>query len=70
MCFTNYLNNRTKYVEIVNFKSYHRHIKLGVPQGSTLGPLLFFLYIDDCLNLSTKLNFRLFADETNIFFFS
>ena len=43
-------------------------ITCGVPQGSTLWPLLFLLYINDLPNSSEKLSFRIFADDTNIFF--
>ena len=43
-------------------------ITCGVSQGSTLGSLLFLLYINDLPNSSEKLSFRIFADDTNIFF--
>ena len=43
-------------------------ITCGVPQGSTLGPLQFLLYINDLPNSSEKLSFRIFADDTNILF--
>ena len=39
----------------------------GIPQGSTLGPFLFLLYINDLPNCSTNLIFRIFADDTNLF---
>ena len=39
----------------------------SIPQGSTLGPLLFLLYINDLPNCSEKLCFKIFADDTNVF---
>lgn len=49
-------------------KSTERPITCGVPQGSTLGPLLFILYINDICNTSEKKTFCLFADDTSLLY--
>ena len=68
--FENYLSNRTQFVKSGNTKSNCETITCGIPQGSTLGPLLFLLYINDLPNCSNKLSFRIFADDTNMFYTS
>ena len=68
--FENYLKDRTQYVKIGDVESSMATITCGVPQGSTLGLLLFLLYINDMRNCSDKLSFRIFADDTNLFFAS
>ena len=68
--FCNYLSNRQQYVKIGNTESDYLTMICGVPQGSTLGPLLFILYINDMPNCSNKLSFRIFANDSNVFYSS
>ena len=65
--FTSYLSDRYQYVSVGSSESSKQLITHGIPQGSTLGPLLFLLYENDITNSSEKLSFRLFAEDTNIF---
>ncbi len=64
----NYLSNRQQYVIYNKMHSDKKRILCGVPQGSIIGPLLFLLYINDLANVSKKLKFILFADDTNVFY--
>ena len=41
--FHSYLSSRTQYVQIGNTKLASLTVRCGIPQGSTLGPLLFLL---------------------------
>ena len=58
-----YLSNRKQYTKMENCKSDLTKIGYGVPQGSSLGPLLFLLYIND-LPLASQFDTILFADDT------
>ena len=63
-----YLSGRRQVVRIGSDLSSCKEISLGVPQGSTLGPLLFLLFINDLPNISSDFYPILFADDTNILF--
>ena len=58
-----YLSNRQRYTKIHPYKSKLGKITCGVPQSSSLGPLLFLLYIND-LPLVSQFDTTLFADDT------
>ena len=45
--FSNYLTNRKQCTQVKGSVSKLNNLTYGVPQGSTCGPLLFFLYIND-----------------------
>ncbi len=63
-----YLSDRKQFVYYNNIESDKSTVVCGIPQGSILGPILFLLYINDLSNVSNKLKFILFADDTNVFY--
>ena len=63
--FRNYLTDRQQFVCIDSTKSTLREIKLGLPQGSILGPIMFLIFIND-LPKSTLLYTLLFCDDTTL----
>ena len=60
----NFLTNITQKVVVDGSSSESARVKSGVPQGTVLGPLLFFTYIND-LPSTVSSHVRLFADDVS-----
>ena len=61
-----FIRDRKYFVNINDINSKIKNVNIGVPQGSTLGPLLFLLYVNDMKNCSPILHFTQFADDTTL----
>ena len=64
--FSSYLESRTPFVSINGYSSDLLFIHCNVPQGSTLGPLLFLVYINDLHYAIKHCKVHHFADDTNL----
>ena len=60
-----FLTNRKQRVKLNGQSSSWTNVKAGVPWGSTLGPLLFLIYIIDLAD-GLSSNTMLFADDTSL----
>ena len=65
-----FIRDRQYFVHVNGKDSDTKTVNIGVPQGSTLGPLLFLLYINDMAKISILLFLSQFADDSTITYFS
>ena len=63
--FKSYLQQRRQIVYVNGVFSDIQAIKLGVPQGSVVGPILFLTYVNDFSRATTNFSTRLFAEDSD-----
>lgn len=63
-----FLTNRSSVVKINDCHSKSKPLKLGLPQGSVLSPILFIIFINDLPNISENFKSVLYADDTSLCF--
>ena len=65
---TDYLFNRQQVVVYDNHRSDSYPVYHGVPQGSILGLLLFFIYTDDLSKVVEHSNIIMYVDDSILYF--
>ena len=65
-----YLSNRKQKTRLHNSISDLKPIEIGVPQGSTLGPLMFIIYVNDLPDVLEHSKVLMYADDTVLYFSS
>jgi hypothetical protein len=65
--FASYMTDRQQYVRVGGCESNHYFTLSGVSQGSTLGPTLFLLMINDLPDVTHTAESLLFADDLKLF---
>jgi hypothetical protein len=65
--FASYLSDRTQSVRQNNILSEPLEVKIGVPQGSTLGPLLFMVFVNDLPIFVNNGRCSMYADDTIVY---
>ena len=65
--FLSYLSDRKQVVYFNNELSAEEDISIGVPQGSTLGPLLFLIYVNDLPQYVNNGRISMYADDTVLY---
>ena len=63
----NYLTNRNQKTKLNGITSTLEEINVGLPQGSTVGPIMFIIYINDLPDVLLNSQAVMYADDTVLF---
>jgi ribonuclease P/MRP protein subunit RPP40 len=61
-----FLTGRTQCVRVEDSLSSEVAVSSGVPQGSVLGPILFLIYVNDLVDVTSGTSCSLFADDAKV----
>ena len=61
-----YLSSRRQCVKLDGVSSESLPVTSGIPQGSVLGPLFFFIFIDDMIDVTEVSKVFCYADDTKL----
>ena len=62
---SDYLSNYKQRIKVGNVFSKWQNIETDVPQGSILGPLLFYTFVCDLFLILENTYFASYADDNN-----
>ena len=65
--FNSYLCNRRQTTMYNGSSSNMKRVDFGVPQGGSISPVLFLLYVNDMPNCSSICKSLLYADDTSLY---
>ena len=63
----NYLTDRSQSTIANGITSKSQRVLCGIPQGSTVGPLMFIIYINDIASILQHRKYQLYADDTVLY---
>jgi len=68
--FKSYLSNHKQFTRVNGVNSSIQAMKIGVPQGSCLGPPLFLIYINNLPRAVQNSRMSVFADDAWLYYLS